>query len=69
MLQPSLHFITSTTSALFADVAEVASAPVVFLSHADAPVVLREPVCVNWLPGCVVPCPSHRCQKCFSSVG
>ena len=40
MLQLSLHFITSTTSALFADVADVASVPVVSLSHADAPVVL-----------------------------
>lgn len=40
MLQPSLHFITSTTSALFADVSDVTSVPVLSLNHADAPVVL-----------------------------
>ena len=40
MLQPSLHFITSTTSALFADVSDVDSVSVLSLSHDDAPVVL-----------------------------
>ena len=61
MLQPNLHLITSMTSALFADVSAVACASVLFMSsHADAFVV-------NWLPGCFVPCPSQRNEKCFSS--
>ena len=69
MLQPKLHFKTSTISALFADVSDVVSPGVILLSHADGLAITWDPCCVNWLPGCVVPCPSHRCQKCLSSVG